>query len=73
MGIIESHIDWIEQDIRTLQGEIIQLRTIASESNLTASSRALRTQKIAEKTECIEQLHDIVDRYRLLKRQGGGR
>lgn len=71
MRYIESHIEWIEQDIRTLLGEIGQLRAIASNPNLAASIRALRTQEIAEKTEHVEQLHDIIDRYRLLKRQGG--
>jgi hypothetical protein len=70
---IESHIQWIEQDIRTLLGEIVQLRANVSDANLAGSIRALRTQEIAEKTEHVEQLHDIIDRYRLLKRQGGTR
>ena len=71
MRLIESHIDWIEQDIRILLGEIIQLRAIVKHDNLAVSIRAVRTQEIAEKTEHVEQLHDIIDRYRLLRRQGG--
>lgn len=71
MRFIESHIEWIEQDIRTLLVEVSQLRARASKSKLAASIRASRIQEIAEKTEHVEQLHDIIDRYRLLKRQGG--